>query len=65
MVPGKIEDVLREFHREARIKFGVANLNLARVRDLEVYVVDFPFEVRRVDGKERIVDVRNQRAIAM
>lgn len=54
---GRLEDILREFHREAHNRHGVERLNVARVGDIVVREVNFPFEVREVDGKEWIEDI--------
>jgi hypothetical protein len=54
----KLQDVLREFHREAHNIHGVERLNVARVGDIVVREVNFSFEVREVDGKEWIEDIR-------
>jgi hypothetical protein len=61
----KLEEILLEFRKEANSRFQVSRLVVARVRDLEVHEVNFPFEVRESDGKERIVVVSGRRTINM
>ena len=62
---GKLEEIVKDFHREANSRFQVSRLVVARVRDLQVHEVNFPFEVREEEGKEKIVDVSGRRSINM
>ncbi|KAK5175146.1 uncharacterized protein LTR77_000283 [Saxophila tyrrhenica] len=58
----RLEEILKDFHREARQKFNVERIMCARVGDLAVQEVVGPFEVREKNGAEWIVDARNARS---
>ena len=61
----KLEEHLKNFHREAHAKFDIERIVCARVGDLVVHEVDGPFEVHENDGADRVVDLRNRRLIHM
>lgn len=61
----RLEEMLKDFHREAHAKFGVERIVTARVGDLVVQEVSVPFEVRETEGSERVVDVGRRREVRM
>ncbi|KAK3706606.1 hypothetical protein LTR37_012615 [Vermiconidia calcicola] len=65
VIADKLEEHLKNFHREAHAKFDIERIVCARVGDLVVHEVDGPFEVHENDGAERIMDLRNRRVIHM
>lgn len=56
----RIEELIHDFHKEARNRYGVERLNIARAGDIEVKEVNYPFEIREKDGSEWIEDIRNR-----
>lgn len=59
-----MEDVLADFHHEAKAKFGVERLMTSRVMGLFVLEIDcLAFEIRETDGAEKVYDVSRRRAV--
>ena len=56
---------MAQFHKDAKAKFGVERIMIARVTDLFVQGVGVPFEVRDVDGQEKVCDVSRRREIVL
>ena len=62
----RLEDIMKDFHKEAHIKFNVERLVTARVGDLEVEEIGgVPFEVREIEGSEKVVDVSRRKTVNM
>lgn len=61
----KLEEILARFHLEAKTKFGVQRIVVARVLDLVVEEVACPFEIRETEGQEKIVDVRRRKMLTV
>ena len=60
-----LEDMLRDFHREAHMKFGVERIVTSRVGNLVVEEVREPFEVRDTDGMEKVFDVSRRKTVSI
>lgn len=60
-----LEEIVRDFHREAHVKHGVERIVCARVGDLIVQEINWPFEIRETEGSERVVDVSHRRNISI
>lgn len=56
----RIEELIHDFHKEARNRYGVERLNIARAGDIEVREVDYPFEIREKDGSEWIENITHR-----
>ena len=56
---------MTHFHLEAKARFGVDRIVTARVGDLFVEKVSTPFEIRELDGMERIYDVSRRRDVVL
>lgn len=54
---------MAQFHVEAKAKYGIDRIITARVHDLFVEEVCFPFEIREMEGMERIFDVSRRKEI--
>jgi hypothetical protein len=61
----QLEDLMTQFHYEAKAKFNIDRIVTARVGDLFVEEVSVPFEIREHEGQERVVDVSRRRDIAL
>ena len=61
----ELEDIMTHFHLEAKAKFNIDRIVTARVGDLFVEEVSAPFEIREVEGMERLFDVSRRRDIVL
>ncbi|KAK4553985.1 hypothetical protein LTR86_008826 [Recurvomyces mirabilis] len=61
----KLEDIMTHFHLQAKAKFNIDRIVTARVGDLLVEEVSAPFEIREVEGMERLFDVSRRREIVL
>ncbi|KAI6872108.1 hypothetical protein KC323_g1725 [Hortaea werneckii] len=62
------EEALALFHHQAKLRFNIDRLMLARVQDL--FVLEIPasqgaFEIREVDGRETVWDVSRRRDVVV
>ncbi|KAI7509508.1 hypothetical protein KC347_g5163, partial [Hortaea werneckii] len=62
------EEALTLFHHQAKLRFNIDRLMLARVQDL--FVLEIPasqgaFEIREVDGRETVWDVSRRRDVVV
>ncbi|KAI6804279.1 hypothetical protein KC332_g14693 [Hortaea werneckii] len=62
------EEALAFFHHQAKLRFNIDRLMLARVQDL--FVLEIPstqgaFEIREVDGRETVWDVSRRRDVVV
>ncbi|RMZ08633.1 hypothetical protein D0862_03905 [Hortaea werneckii] len=66
--PSSPEEALSLFHHQARLRFNIDRLMLARVQDL--FVLELPatqgaFEIREVEGRETVWDVSRRRDVVI
>ena len=56
---------MRDFHKEANNRFNVERIVVARVGDIFVQEVSWPFEVRQNEGREWVANVGRRRDIVI
>ncbi|KAK5116582.1 hypothetical protein LTR85_009207 [Meristemomyces frigidus] len=61
----KLEEVMTQFHHEAKTKFNVERIVTARVGDLFVEEIDVPFEIRESEGQETVFDVSRRKEVVL
>ncbi|GAB1740084.1 hypothetical protein NU219Hw_g5003t1 [Hortaea werneckii] len=66
--PSSPQEALSLFHHQARLRFNIDRLMLARVQDL--FVLELPstqgaFEIREVEGRETVWDVSRRRDVVI
>lgn len=60
VLPERLEEILKDFHKECHVGFGIESIMTARTGDLSVMEMSQPFEVKETEGAERVVETQGR-----